>query len=73
MPKTIDIRFKYEGFWRHVSNITLETETKTVIGFEMRKSGKFSYKTKRYSLEKMENVTFVKPFLRKGPIIGLPK
>jgi len=64
---TIDMKFKYEGFWRQVSNITFEKETRTVIGFEMRKNGKFSYRIKRYSLDKMHEMEFVKPFLRKGP------
>lgn len=71
--QTVDIKFKYDGFWRQVSNITIEPETKTLIGFEMRKNGRFVYKPKRYSLEKIEDLTFVKPFLRKGPRISIPE
>lgn len=66
------MRFKYDGFWRQVSNVTFEKETRTVIGFEMRKNGKFSYKIKRYALDNMDDITFVKPFLRSGPKVGLP-
>jgi len=70
---TIDIKFKYDGFWRQVSNIELEPETRTLIGMEMRKSGKFSYRIKRYSMDKIEDLTFVKPFLRSGPNISIPQ
>jgi len=70
---TIDMRFKYDGFWRHVSNVTFEPETSTLIGFEMRKDGKFSYKIKRYAFCNISNMTFIKSFLRSGPHIGLPK
>lgn len=70
---TIDIRFKYDGFWRRVSNVTFEPETKTLIGFEMRKNGRFVYRVKRYSFEKIEDLTFVKSFLRSGPNISIPQ
>jgi len=73
MLGTKDLRFKYDGNWRHVSNVTFEDETKTLIGFEMRKAGKFSYRIKRYSFEKISDVSFVKPFLRNGPRIGYPQ
>ena len=69
---TIDMRFKYDGFWRQVSNITFEWDTKTLIGFEMRKNGRFVYRIKRYSMEKISDVSYVKPFLRSGPKVGLP-
>jgi hypothetical protein len=70
--KTIDVRFRYKDKWRQVSNVTFEKETGTLIGFEMRTNGEFSYKPKRYTLGKIEDLTFVKPFLREGPKIGLP-
>lgn len=69
---TVDLRFRYKGFWRQVSNITLEPETRTLIGFEMRKGGKFSYRIKRYALDKIEELEFLKPIYRSGPKIGLP-
>lgn len=47
-------RFRYAGFARYVENVTLEWETNTLIGMERRKSGKFSNKIKRYSLNKVE-------------------
>ena len=67
--KTIDMKFKYDGSWRQVSNITFEDLT--LIGFEMRKAGKFSYKIKRYSFDKISDIHFIKPFERSGPVIGL--
>ena len=69
--ETIDIRFLYDGFVRHVSNVTFEPETNSLIGFEMRKSGKFSFKIKRFSLDKINHLTYVEPFYRRGPVIGL--
>jgi hypothetical protein len=73
ITNTIDIKFKYDGFWRRVSNITMEPETRTLIGMEMRKSGKFSYRIKRYNIDKIEDLIFVKPFLRRGPNISIPE
>jgi len=68
---TKDMKFLYEGAWRHVSNITFEGTT--LIGFEMRKAGKFSYRVKRYSFDKISDINFVKPFLRNGPKLSIPK
>lgn len=70
--KTIDIRFLYDGFWRRVSNITIEPETSTLIGFEMRKNGRFSYKIKRYSMDKISMLEFLPEIPRSGAKIGLP-
>lgn len=67
----MDIRFFYDGFWRQVSNFTHEGET--FIGMEIRKAGKFSFKVKRYTIAKVEGeFTYVKPYLRSGPKLGLP-
>lgn len=71
--ETIDIRFKYDNFWRQVSNVTFEKETRTVIGMEIRKSGKFSYRIKRYSLDNMTDISFIKPLLRRGPKLSIPE
>lgn len=68
--QTIDISFKYDGTTRHVSNCTFEGLT--LIGFEMRRAGKFSYKIKRFSFDKISNLKFITPILRKGPRIGIP-
>lgn len=65
-----DLRFKYDGFIRHVSNVTWEDET--LIGFEMRKAGKFSYRIKRFSIDKILDLQFINPMKRSGAIIGLP-
>ncbi len=69
---TLDLKFKYDNFWRQVSNVTFEPKTRTVIGFEMRKSGKFSYRIKRYALDAMTDIEFMQPFERTGPKVGLP-
>jgi hypothetical protein len=66
------LKFLYDGATRHVDNCTIELETKTIIGFEMRKNGKFSYKVKRYSYDKIFNLEAVEPFVRSGPKVGLP-
>lgn len=67
-----DMRFKYDGYWRHVSNVTFEDQTKTLIGFEMRKNGKFSYRIKRYTIERVEDVEWIDQIPRSGPKIGVP-
>lgn len=67
----MDIRFKYGGYWRQVSNFTNEGET--FIGMEIRKSGKFSFKIKRYTIAEVESeFIYVKPYLRSGPKLGVP-
>lgn len=70
---TIDARFKYDGLWRRVSNITFEAATQTLIGFEMRRNGKFSYKIKRYTLSKITDIDFIMPMLRQGPTLSIPE
>ena len=50
----VKCRFKYSGYARLVHNCTFEWETNTMIGMEVRKSGKFSNKIKRYRLDRME-------------------
>ena len=52
---TLKARFEYNGFVRHVENITLEPLTNTFIGMEVRKGGMFSNKIKRYSFIGTEN------------------
>ncbi|MFI5405139.1 MAG: hypothetical protein ACHQ1D_01360 [Nitrososphaerales archaeon] len=67
----MDIRFKYGGVMRQVSNFTNEGET--FIGLEIRKAGKFSFKIKRYTIAEVEGeFRYVKPYLRTGPKLGLP-
>lgn len=46
-------KFTYDGASRLVRNITIDE--KGIIGFEVRKAGKFSNKIKRYSHEKLVN------------------
>lgn len=52
----LSYRFRYSGDVRHVDNVTFEDDTQTVIGMEIRKGGKFSWKIKRYALEKIEGM-----------------
>lgn len=46
-------RFKYDGVMRLVQG-ELDGAQQQIIGKEIRRSGKFSYKTKRFSLAKIE-------------------
>ena len=46
-------RFKYDGVMRLVQG-EIDGEQQQIIGKEIRRSGKFSYKTKRFSLAKVE-------------------
>ena len=66
-----DLKFKYDGYWRRVSNVTFEDAINTLIGFEIRKNGKFSYRIKRYNYEKMSDITFIDTIPRSGPKIGV--
>ena len=51
----ISVRFKYDGKVRHVDNISLDDANKQFLGFEVRKSGRFSNKIKRFDLSKLES------------------
>jgi hypothetical protein len=68
--KPVAIRFKYDGVSRIVDNI--DFDGKLIVGFEMRRGGKFSYKIKKYSVDKMLNYEFIPPPVRSGPKIGRP-
>lgn len=46
-------RFRYDGAMRLVQG-EIDGEQQQIIGKEIRRSGKFSYKTKRFSLAKVE-------------------
>jgi len=67
----IAVRFKYDGAWRIVDNIDWINPS-LLVGFEMRKNGKFSYKIKKFSHDKMTDFTYIHPPLREGPKIGRP-
>lgn len=47
----LSYRFKYDGKWRIVDNVTWEKEH--IIGFERRKNGRYSNKIKRYAISKI--------------------
>lgn len=65
-------KFTYDGVSRIVDNVTLEGDSQQIIGFEVRKGGKFSYHIKRYSLTKITDLTLIDPPKRVGPKIGRP-
>jgi hypothetical protein len=46
-------RFKYDGVMRLVQG-EIDGDQQQIIGKELRRSGKFSYKIKRFSLAKIE-------------------
>lgn len=55
MAKTLSAKFRYDGKVRHVIDITLDDERKQFIGFEVRKSGRFSYRVKRFDFAKLDS------------------
>ena len=56
LPPDQEWQFKYDGSKRSVTDITIEPETDTIIGFERTKAGKPSDKVKRFSVKKMKDV-----------------
>lgn len=69
MTKIISVRFKYDGVVRHVDNISLDDQHKQFVGFEVRKSGRFSNKIKRFDLTRVEGpLEFINPISRTGAI-----
>lgn len=56
LPPDQEWQFTYDGSKRSLTDITVEPETDTIIGFERTKAGEPSDKVKRYSLDKMKNV-----------------
>lgn len=73
IESTVTIEFRYGGIWRTVDNIEFEDSTRTVIGMEVRKGGKFSWKVKRFSAGDMTDIRIVAPIERKGPKIDRPE
>lgn len=56
LPPDQEWDFTYDGAKRSVTDITIEPDTNTIIGFERTKGKEPSDKVKRYSVEKMKNV-----------------
>ncbi len=52
---TLRFRFRYDGIMRLVEG-ELDGNQQQIIGRELRKSGKFSNKIKRFSLVKIESM-----------------
>ena len=65
-------RFTYDDIPRIVDNVSFEGDRQQIIGFEMRKGGKFSYRVKRYTLAKISDLSQIDPPERSGPKIGRP-
>ena len=65
--------FVYDGTSRIVDNITDEGNG-IITGFEMRKSGKFSYKIKRFRKDKIDYKSWrdLPPQRRSGPALSRP-
>ncbi len=49
----LSYRFKYDGLIRHVDNVAFQNSC--IKGYEMRKGGKFSFKTKSYRFDKIQS------------------
>jgi hypothetical protein len=65
--KVVSVRFRYDGIVRHVDNISLDDKNKQFLGFEVRKSGKFSNKIKRFDMLKIDSLEFIEPAKRVRP------
>lgn len=61
-------RFTYKGIVRHVDNVTIDGEQQQLLGMEIRKAGKFSYKIKRYSLVNITDLHKIDPVVRVGKV-----
>lgn len=66
----ISVQFQYDGVSRIVDNIDFDGNL--LVGFEMRRGGKFSYKIKKYSVNKIVDLVTITPPTRSGPKIGRP-
>ena len=61
-------RFTYDGVIRHVDNVTIDGEQQQLLGMEIRKAGKFSFRIKRYSLIKIDGLQKIDPVERVGKV-----
>jgi hypothetical protein len=66
----LSVRFAYNGVRRELDNVTTEKNGAILVGFEMRTSGQFSYKIKRFSADKVLDLELIDPPERSGPVIG---
>ena len=64
MSDILSYRFMYDGASRIVDNIAFEKDC--LIGFEARRSGRFSNKVKRFSLAGVSQMKRIDPVTRKG-------
>lgn len=69
----LSYQFNYDGHSRLVDNVTLENGYKSILGYEIRKSGKFSFRIKRFSLSKISNLCLIQPVSRQRPNLVSPK
>jgi hypothetical protein len=75
-PDIEGLEFIYNGTKRIVDNVTEEKDAfnnpKNIIGYEVSKDGRFSYKIKRYDVRKMKNVRHINNIYRSGPKVKRP-
>lgn len=65
------VRFRYNGRSRIVDNIT--EDDVLICGFEMNKSGQFSYQIKKFRKDRVEgDIEEIPAMRRSGPAIGRP-
>lgn len=65
------VRFRYNGKSRIVDNVDMDDTL--ICGFEMNKSGQFSYQIKKFRIDRIEgDIEEIEPVRRSGPAIGRP-
>ena len=70
--KILSVRFEYNGKRRELDNITIEDFSQSICltGYQMRKSGQFNYQVRRFDVDKINELEFIDPPTRSGPVIG---
>jgi hypothetical protein len=66
------VRFMYDGVSRIVDNVDFLNDGRILVGFEMRRAGRFSYKIKKYSIDKISGLSVIASPTRTGPTLGRP-
>lgn len=72
MSQIVSAKFDYNGKHRIVDNITVDEAQNVIMGFEMRTDGKFSYKVKKFTRDKITNLVLIEGLHRSGPVVGRP-
>jgi len=70
-PKQVlSYTFTYDGAKRHVDNVEIDGDAQQILGYETRKSGRFSGRIKRYSLIKIQDLVQVPPLDHDRKLLG---